>query len=104
MNFVSRRRFNVTVTVFLALVIIGAFAVYDASLYQVSFLSGWVLFAVMLFLALYNVRKKLTVLPLGSNSTWLQLHIYAGWLVIVLFGEHVQWRLTDTRNDGEDCD
>lgn len=94
-NFVSRRRLNVTITVFLALMIIGVFAVYDASLYQVSFLSGWVLLAVMLFLALFHLRKKLTVLPLGSNSTWLQLHTYAGWLVIVLFGEHVGWRFPD---------
>ena len=86
-----RRRFNIALTVLVGVVLVLAFAVYDASLYQGAFLTGWVLLAVMAFLALFNVRKKITMLPLGSASAWMQLHIYAGWLVIVIFGEHVGW-------------
>ncbi len=93
MNLTVRRRFNIAITVMVGAILVLAFAVYDASLYQGSFLTGWVLLAVMGFLVLYNLRKKITVLPLGSASTWAQLHIYAGWLVILLFVEHVGWRL-----------
>ena len=91
MNLAVRRRLNVALTVLLVLVLILVFAVTNASLYQGAFLTGWVLLAVMAFLALFNVRKKITMLPLGSASTWLQLHVYGGWLVIVIFGEHVGW-------------
>ena len=93
MNLAGRRRFNVALTVLVGAGLILVFTVTDASLYQGAFLTGWVLLAVMAFLALFNVRKKVTLLPLGSASAWLQLHIYAGWLVIVIFGEHVGWRV-----------
>lgn len=93
MNITARRRLNIAITVMVGAIFILAFAVYDASLYQGSFFTGWVLLAVMVFLALFNLRKKITVLPLGSASTWAQLHIYAGLLVILFFAEHVGWRL-----------
>ena len=95
MNFTVRRRLNITITVMIGAILVLVFAVYDASLYQGPFFTGWVLLAVMGFLALFHLRKKITVLPLGSASTWAQLHIYAGWLVILLFAEHVGWRLPD---------
>ncbi len=88
-----RRRFNVVLTILVGVVLVTAFAVYDASLYQGSFLTGWVLLVVMVFLALFGLRKKLTMLPLGNASTWTQAHLYAGWLVIVIFAEHVGWEL-----------
>ncbi len=43
-----------------------------------SFTTGYIMLAAMVFLALYNVRKKLPFLPLGSSATWLQWHIYVG--------------------------
>lgn len=93
MNFAVRRRLNIAITVMVGAILVLVFAVYDASLYRGPFFTGWVLLAVMGFLALFHLRKKITVLPLGSASTWAQLHIYAGWLVILLFAEHVGWRL-----------
>ena len=51
------------------------------------------LFACVLFLALFHVRKKLSFLPLGSATFWLQLHIYLGVVAIALFASHVGWRL-----------
>jgi hypothetical protein len=47
----------------------------------------------VLFLALYNVRKKLPLLPLGSSSAWLQWHLYVGIGSIGLFALHagVRW-------------
>ena len=47
---------------------------------RLSFLTGWILFALILALTFYNGRKKLPFLPLLSSETWLQFHIYAGLL------------------------
>lgn len=60
---------------------------------RLSFLSGWILFALILALTFYNGRKKLPFLPLLSSQAWLQFHIYAGLLTGVLFAVHVSYRL-----------
>lgn len=91
----GRRRFNILVALIVAGAVLVAVSIYGASLYQEAFFTGWLLLAVMLFLALFNVRKRLTVLPLGSASAWLQFHVYAGWLVVLLFAVHVGWRIPD---------
>jgi len=95
MNFAIRRRSHIAVTVVVAGLLLIAFAIYDASLYRGAFFTGWVLLTLMLFLASFNVRKKLSVLPLGAASTWAQLHIYGGWLAVLVFGEHIGWRIPD---------
>ena len=56
-----------------------------------AYLTGWGLFAVILFLSVYNGRKKLPFLPLGSSEMWLQLHIYLGLLTAVIFLFHVRF-------------
>ncbi len=53
------------------------------------FLSGWILFVVMLFLTFFNLRKKVPFLRMGGVSTWLQLHVYAGILSGFLFLIHI---------------
>src|SRR4051794_11194934 len=58
-----------------------------------AYLTGWVLFAAMVLLALYNARKKLPFLPLGSSESWLQIHIYVGFFTVVLFLIHLNFRL-----------
>jgi hypothetical protein len=50
----------------------------ERSLGTSAFTTGYLLLSVVLFLALYNVRKKLPFLPLGNSAAWLQWHIYAG--------------------------
>lgn len=59
----------------------------------IDYLTGWTLFVIILFLALYNGRKKLPFLPLGSSEAWLQLHIYVGYLAAVLFLLHGNFRI-----------
>src|SRR5260370_42491787 len=58
-----------------------------------AFLTGWVLLAGILVLALYNARKKLPFLPLGNSETWLQIHIYLGFFTVLLFLVHLKWRV-----------
>src|SRR5262249_2941444 len=50
--------------------------------------TGRLLLGTVLFLALYNARKKFPFLPLGTSATWLQWHIYAGLGSVGLFALH----------------
>ncbi len=60
---------------------------------RVTYLSGWLLLALMLFLALYNGRKKIPFLPLLSSQAWLQFHVYAGYFSVLLFAAHIHFRI-----------
>lgn len=74
-------------------VAVMAHARFSRVLPNYAYLTGWVLFAVMVVLAVYNVRKKLPFLPLGNSENWLQFHIYAGFFTVVLFLIHVNFRV-----------
>jgi hypothetical protein len=60
---------------------------------DINYMTGWFLFGMILFLACYNLRKKLTYPPLLKSSTWLQLHIYIAWISAVLFLFHAGFRM-----------
>ncbi len=62
--------------------------------------SGWILLAAVLFLASYNLRKKLTYPPLLSSATWLRLHVYVGVGSIVGFLWHIGWRMPNGLLEG----
>ena len=53
-----------------------------------AFTTGYLLLAAVFFLALYNVRKKLPFLPLGSSTAWLQWHLYVGIGTLGVFALH----------------
>lgn len=89
MTLAARRTRNLAITGVVALLIIAIDRFWHLSLRDTSFLTGWLLLASFLFLALYTGRKKLPVLPLIRVSYWLQAHIYVGLLAIVLFLLHV---------------
>ena len=74
-------------------VVLMAHARFSRSVPSYAYLTGWLLFAVMVVLAAYNVRKKLPFLPLGNSENWLQFHIYAGFFTVVLFLIHVKFRV-----------
>lgn len=63
------------------------------ALLPVAVYTGWLLLALVLLLTFFNARKKLPFLPLFSASTWLQAHIYIGWLSCVVFLLHTGVRL-----------
>lgn len=56
-----------------------------------AYLSGWVLFAAMLFLTFFNLRKRIPFLRFGSTSFWMQLHLYVGVFSGALFLVHIGW-------------
>ncbi len=92
-TFALRRSFNLAVWGVFALGVVILHAVYSVTLGPASYWSGWLLFAFILLLALYNLRKKLPSLPLGSSAAWLQFHIYGGWLTVLVFILHTGMRL-----------
>jgi hypothetical protein len=59
-----------------------------ARLGRPAVVTGWWLFAVILFLCAFNARKRLSMLPLGRASTWLALHVTGGFLTLALFWLH----------------
>lgn len=54
---------------------------------------GWILLGAVAFLSAYGLRKKLSMLPLGASSRWLQFHIYIGVLTFPLFLLHTGGRI-----------
>lgn len=65
----------------------------DGSLARSAYQTGYLMFAAVVFLAAYNLRKKLPGLPLGASRLWMQLHLYVGLVSAVLLGLHVGWKL-----------
>ena len=64
------------------------------NLFHDAMISGYLLLASIIFLTLFNLRKRLPFLPsIGSASTWMQLHIYVGLSTFLIFGFHVAWHV-----------
>ena len=60
------------------------------ALQPTAWTTGGVLMGVVVFLASFHWRKQLSWLPqLGTATLWMQIHIYVGFLSIVLFALHV---------------
>jgi hypothetical protein len=51
-------------------------------------LTGWSLFGVIIFLALFNTRKKLAAFNLGLVRTWFVFHVAGGVLTVAIFLLH----------------
>ncbi|MCA9230139.1 MAG: hypothetical protein KDA57_05780 [Planctomycetales bacterium] len=92
-SFVSRRLYSATLMVVVLALLVYWTLQQKWTLGHSSFGTGYVLLATLFFLALYNIRKKLPVLPWASSSDWLQAHVYVALGTAVLFGLHVDWRL-----------
>lgn len=65
----------------------------DLGLGRPSIMSGYLLYGLVVFLALFNLQKKLPTLPLGNASLWLQVHIYVGLVAGAVFGLHLAFRV-----------
>lgn len=88
-TFGIRLRRNLLAAGLLAAISILGYAALASTLAHENFISGWVLAGILALLAGYNLRRNLPFLPLGSSSGWLQLHIYLGFLSVVIFMLHV---------------
>lgn len=91
--FVRRRLRNLQLLAVVLILITAWWRLEIVTLRAHAFTSGALLLAAVVFLALYNVRKKLTFLPLGRSKTWLQIHIYVGLGAVWLFLLHTSFRI-----------
>ncbi len=60
----------------------------ERSLGKASVVTGYALFAVILSLGLFKVRKRLLVLPLGTVREWMLAHLVLGAISIPLYFQH----------------
>lgn len=52
--------------------------------------TGYWLFSVMVFLSLFHLRKRLSMLPLGNAAVWLNLHTVGGILTLGIYWLHTE--------------
>ena len=64
---------------------------YGLTLHNKSYFSGWTLAGLIGILTAYSIRKKISVLPIGAATSWLQFHVYLGLLSGLVFAIHVDW-------------
>jgi hypothetical protein len=84
-------------TVLICLLAIGIFGVATVVFLKIqnqfgkpALFTGWTLVGTISLLALFNIRKRLPMLPLGNASTWLFLHAVFGVLALGLFWLHTR--------------
>lgn len=94
-SFFTRRLVLSLLTVAVAGGLAAAWLLGRVTLRPVAMYTGWLLLVLLLGLTFFNARKKLPFIPLLSASTWLQAHIYAGWLACFVFLLHTGGRLPD---------
>src|SRR5258706_15553524 len=92
-SFIRQRLIGLSLFLVLSALAVWLQARWFGAMLRLSFLTGWILFALILALTFYNGRKKLPFLPLLSSESWLQFHIYAGLLTGVLFAVHISYRI-----------
>jgi len=91
--FSKQRAAGLTLFFLSSVLVVSLHAEFAGVMPRLAFLSGWLLFAVMLILTFYNARKKLSFLPLLTSEGWLQFHIYAALFTAVLFCVHVSYKI-----------
>ncbi len=91
----SRSKLIVDVAIFIVALFALTLLVWqqESRLERSAFSTGYLLITAVVFLASYNLRKKLTFLPLGSSSTWLRWHINVGFFTICIFLFHIRFRI-----------
>ncbi len=73
----------------LALAAIGYYAQTERlGLRDATFVTGWILLGAMVSLGLFNIRKRLSALPLGRAAYWLALHVVVGFFAVGMFVVH----------------
>ena len=88
-SFRLRRSLAATITLMAFALFVCIAWLEDNRLGKVSFLTGCTVLACLVLLMLLGVRRRLPVLPLGSVSTWTQIHLYVGFFTTGAYWVHV---------------
>ncbi len=60
----------------------------DTELADIAAYSGWTLVILSFLLAIHNLRKKISTLPIGRAWYWRKAHSFFGWLAVAIFFIH----------------
>lgn len=93
--FGRRRLRNTAIVAVLAAAAAVGLHLAGMALRDTRFASGWLLLPTIAGLALFDLRKRIPVLPVGSAAAWLQVHVYAGWFAVAAFLLHTGGGLPD---------
>lgn len=99
MLYLKRRISNILITILVSISIIIILRVFGSPLYRMQIWSGWILLSLILILLSFSIRKKITMIPLGDASFWMQTHAYLGIVVIVIFLQHINMMLPQGKFD-----
>lgn len=89
MPFRKRRILMASLTVIAITAVWTASWMMESRLSNPALLSGSVVLGSVVFLILLGVRRRLPMIPLGSMSTWTQIHLYTGVFAIAAYAIHV---------------
>ncbi len=95
MKFVRRRIRNTIILAIAVALTWYFFKIVSLSLHTQQFYSGWLVAGLIVFLLSFYAKKKLNIIPLGSNSAWAQWHYYCGYFLIAAFAIHVEFSIPD---------
>lgn len=84
----ARRIRHTALTAIVVALFVAIDWIYRVSLHNPQTLDGWLLVVAVIALTLFNVRKKIPVLPLLSAATWLEIHAYLGIASLAIFVLH----------------
>lgn len=62
----------------------------ERSLHAGAVITGYALFAMLLALGLFNVKKRLVALPLGTARAWMVAHLVIGAICVPLYLQHAR--------------
>lgn len=95
MKFLARRTRNFC----LLAVAVGAaytsLSIVDLALKLQPFYSGWLMVVSIIVLMAFYLKKRLSVVPFGNNSSWAQWHYYIGLFVFAIFFKHLDFQFPD---------
>ena len=91
-GFLRRRLLWGSLLVAAIIAVASAYLGWAGATTRTAYLTGWLLFGLMLLLTGYNWFKKIPYLPMGRSEVWLNFHLYAGLFTGVLFLLHVRGR------------
>lgn len=78
--------------IFICIVTFGIVAYYARATWlqlgNPAIVTGYSLLTLMLLLGFFNMRKRLSMVPIGRGSLWLAFHVAAGILAIAIFWLH----------------
>jgi hypothetical protein len=94
-TFARRRVTHFAIFAAISLLLVLSIRTLSAHLYNTSLMTGWSLLTLVVAITFFNARKKLPFIPMGRASAWLQFHLYAGMLAVVLFLLHLRGQISN---------